>query len=98
MGRKKQPTVEEAPKSDGVKQMILRLPTEKHSWIKDVSESTGLTHPNVILYIIGQAMKFPAADYVEEISKFRKAQLRDEIHAKQQELKAQLEKLEQELK
>lgn len=77
--------------------MILRLTPEQHAWVKEVAEGAHQSQPHVINYVLDQTIKASTTDYIDEIGKIHKAKLRDELLAKQQELKEQLHKLDQDL-
>lgn len=72
------------PVTDGTKQMILKVDSTTHHWIKTIAEQTDTTQPNVVNLILSEAIKNEPTEYINRIKK---------VNAKQE-----LQKIEEEIK
>lgn len=90
--RKKQPQ-QIASGDHKDKQMILKLDPHKHSWVKNIADKTGMTQPNVVNLILGEATKAHADDYIEQIQRMNAKEALKKLEEDSKHLEAEKKRL-----
>lgn len=77
------------------KQMILTLDPQKHSWVKNIAQATGMSQPNVVNLILSEATKAHADDYIEQIKKMHANEALKKLQAEATANEAEQKRLKQ---
>lgn len=77
----------------GFKQMILKVDTDKHSWIKTIAEETGMTQPNVVNLILGEATKHEPTAYIDQIKKLNAKEALKDLEEKARTIESERKRL-----